>query len=386
MRMKSDYYAEQVDHDIARELLLLDPGHSPTLALLMGRGLVAPSNTYDFHWLARGLPDRRTQIDNGDDDYDQDTTSIVVDSVAPFEVNGLVLCEATGEVILVTAINAGAKTLTISRGIGSGVAAAAGSVADDAYLRFIGIAMGEASSSPSAKARARTKYTNGIQTFRKPVEISGHAEREGLKTVDDLPAMREEAHLELLNDIEQAFIYGSYSNDSVGADGENVITVGGIATFVDFVDNVNGTMTIDRFEQFAERAFKYKRELVLEVGNLVSRTLHSLYRGSLVQREGNVAVGMMITAITTANGVFELLPNRSLQGADSGSALALDPTRMKLRHANGNGKVTTGLPHLRQGLEANDTDAKKVEWWAEVGIELGAPENHSILKGVTGPA
>ena len=389
-RLLAAFAGEQIDHDVARQIALVHQDEAPLYAALLAANSVAETATRTFTWFTDALPGRTTTINNGGAAYTSGTTALVVANSAIFKPNEVVLAEATGEVMLVTAVNYGTHTLTVVRGVGSVVAAHADSVANTAVLRNIGHAGGEFAGAPAASHGVPTKHQNALQAFRKAVAISGWAKREGLKTEDERARLRNAKMVEQMHDIEQALMHGAYDDNVAGAGGARVTTTGGVFQAVTAnVTNVGGNLTEALWYQFCEeKAFAYgPNRKVMFAGATLHRYLHLLYKDRIRQTMGEVAVGLRVTELVTPAGTVELMLNRALKGPYLNQAMIIDPDQVRLRYGGGDDKITQGgMLHLRPNLEDVDVDGSRDEWFAEYGLMYGSPLHHAILRGVTGVA
>src|SRR5258706_1924124 len=106
--------------------------------------------------------------------------------------------------MLVTAVNAGASTLTVVRGYGGSTAVA---LANAQVIQIIGNAALEGDSADAARFTARTRKTNYTQIFSSTVEVSGSelAVRQ-LAVQDELDYQKQQRLRELLRDLENSVI------------------------------------------------------------------------------------------------------------------------------------------------------------------------------------
>lgn len=382
MLMTGDFNGA-MDRDITQEIILnLAANDMPVYANLVGGGQENETTVQKFEWYTADLAARRTQINNGPDDYDAATTSIVVDDGTLFEPNCMLLAEATGEVMLVTAVST--NTLTVKRGIGSVVAAAVASVADDAYVRNIGPAREEGSDLPAARHIGGGNVANWVQTFRKPIELSGRLDASATLTEQERPRQRRAVFETLRRDIEHALIFGAADGDTTDANGKLVTSTGGfLQAIATNVDNVGGTMTLDRFNTFAATAFQYgSAEKDLYAGSTLVETIHSLFLGKLNISPSDAAPGLRITRVLTPYGIFNLTHHRGLTGTYAQYGVVVDRAQAEVRFM-GAGR---GKPHLREDVKKTGQDAIVDEWFAELGLQWGSEKHHAVIKGVTGAA
>lgn len=367
---------------------------APILALLLAQGRTLRVGNETFNWNSADLPTRTTTINNGGTAYDASTTSIVVTAGTTFRVGDLVLCEATREVIFITAIST--NTLTVVRGIGSangGVAAHANSVANTAILRRIGPAMGEASGVAADADFGSTTHTQNIQTFKTTVSVSGRAAVLDAQVEDPLAFNRAQAHEVFLRDIEHAIMFGGRQSSGVtDAAGKKVTTMHGLYPAITTnVFSVGGTMTKAYLEGTvcAQVFGKGSSVKTLVAGTTLLQTIADLYRSTGWRPEEVEVAGIRLTRVRTMHGELLLVPSRALSGAFAGDGLILDmDPEFRLRFTDGtlDGKPRHGLPNLMSVTQTSGTDAQTEQWFAELGLQWGSQSKHARISGVTGAA
>ncbi|MCL4221038.1 MAG: DUF5309 family protein [Phycisphaerales bacterium] len=374
-------YTGAISRNVARELLLqAEAMEAPILALLEREGRVEPTGVEKFEWYTDGFGSDRTAINNGGSAYDDTTTSIVVDDGSVFYPNSILYAEATGERMLVTAVST--NTLTVVRGVGS-VAAASGSVANNADVRNIGSASGEGSDAPSARATSKVACYNYVQTFKQTVDLSGRLAESATLTEDERGFQRRKKYQEMLRNIETSFIFGSRSKTASGADSKIVTTTGGLLEAITTnVTNQGGTLTKTQFETFCiSKAFAYGSGVKLGfVGSTMLTTLRTLYGNTITVVPRDTEVGINIESILVPGGKLMLVHNRRFGTVLDGGLIVVDPQSAKKRFMN-NRDI-----RLRENIQTNSVDAVMDEWTGDVGLDYGDEVNHAVLKGVTGPA
>lgn len=372
-----------VDHDIAEQIILrASAEESPVLATLLRLGNVRESAGSEFKWRTAGLPERRTQINNGGAAYDGATTTLVVDVEETFRVNDLVLAEATGEIMLVTATNPGASSITVVRGIGP-TSGAAGSVADDAFLRNIGYAPGEGADAPAASNVIHSEVSNYCQLFRETIELSGTAARQTTKTEEERGFQRRAKFEKMQRDIDHALLHGAKSSDQVTDAGKPILTMGGLLqSIVTYVDNVGGALSnLKRLEQFFELGFRQgSTEKYLFCGSTLNAAMGSLLHGlyEVTQLDGT---NLRFRTFESNYGRVHIALHRGLSGAYAGQGVLVDAAGCALRPLKSR---EDGLLHIIPDIQTPGADAVRDEWRAELGLEYGAESQHAVIKGVTG--
>lgn len=395
-----------LDRDFVSRVLLKFPvvrRRAPILAMLIaslaggGSDMTEVTRNEKFEWRDAGLIGRTDAVNNGGAAYDDTTTAIVVDTSSVFPVGSLVLCDATGEIMYVTAVNSGSHTLTVVRGVGSangGVAAAAGSVANNAVLRHIGFAKGEGAGAGSTQAHSLGTAWNFVQEFHRTVQASARAMSEAAKTEEVMLLERQLMLQEMLDDIENAILFGSRMA-TADASSRRVTTMHGVYNALTTnVYNPAGTVTLTNVEEsFFRPAFEAGGSDIrhLFAGNTVLAACDAHY-ASQINRQRDENARRFVKVIETRYGIVHLHREMQLVGSRVGEGvlLDLDGGAVKVRHwpqvAAGKRPAFDGLPTLMQNLGNNDASAVTDEWVAMLGLQWGSEAVHARIKGVTGAA
>ncbi len=376
------------DPDIAQEVILRKAANlMPVAAVLLNAGRIRLSSTEKFGWTTDTLNGRTTAINNVPDDYDENTTSIVVDDGTVFARNTLIYFEATGEVGLVTGVST--NTLTVVRGLGSVVAAAAASVADDAAVRNIGAASGEGSPVPTAAMAAPTLVENYVQNFRKSVKHTGRSMRERTKTQDERLRQRAKALDEITRDVDYACLFGAKSKSANDSSGNIVTTTGGIvqALSTNVVD-IGGALTKANLRSALVQIFaEGSQEKIGFCGTDFLEYVHTLYDGNLQITPSETLGGFVITKVPVPGGVLNLQAHRGMTGARSAECIVVDPAEAELRYVeDADNAENTGRLHLRENVERDGDDAETDEWFADLGLQWGNEAAHGLIEGATAPS
>lgn len=388
-----------LERDFVQEVLVNFPEASeecPLYTSLLSRGLITPTVNPQFDWRTMALPGRRNQVNNGGAAYDANTTSIVVDDASVYPIGHLIVSETTREVMLVTARNLGTNTLTVVRGIGAtngGVAAAAGSVANDEWLAVIGSAAGEGSRAMAFRAATLAPAWNYTQRFKETVLFSGTVA--GSSTEHQHP--REYERLQkfqiAIRNIERALMFGSRGT-ATNADGETVHATHGLFNAIS-TNRVVGIGNITRNnvnDVYAPALFRTgsKRKLAI-CGTTAKAMLSRIFRGNEQRSPGEMRGGVPVTTIDTDFGTLDLTLSRAFEGAFAGAVLIVDvseATRLRPlgRPANKRTPALTGQLQLVEGTQENDRDGEQDEWRADLGLQWGNEADHGLWLGITGAA
>lgn len=369
---------------------------APILMSLIGDGRYRRTGNPTVTWHEQSLRAHRTQINNGADDYDANTTSIVVDSAAGIRVGTLLKAEATGEVLFVSGVSG--TTLTVQRGHGA-TSGAVASVADNAYLKVIGTAEGEGSGVPGYTVSEPDEVTNLIQTFKEPVKRTGLAMRTATLTEDESARLREVANRHFMRSQEWAIIHG-VKGTATNAASETVRTLDGLVAMAQQVSAINGTLSFDALEAAVEPVFQVSDTNVLRAacGPTFMRTINAMARKDHAMMDmGQTEYGLRISVVHTSFGDLQLVPTWSLGDAYAGDAIVYDPMTTELRPTPRNpgaGEADTGrygvmnglmLPHLQINTQSPGEDAVEDCFFAEYSLQA---QRYKIghIQGVTGAA
>lgn len=360
----------------------------PIMAMILAAGRTRPAINQKPEWYTTSPSGRRTQINNGGSAYNAATTALVVDDASLFRAGELVFCEATGEIIYVSAVNTGSNTLTVTRGVGT--TAAIASVADDAFLMSIGNAHGEGAGAPDSSAAGKVMAYNTLQTFRRSVEITGRQLRSKTLTESERPFQRVEQFKEITRDMYRAMLFGARSENVTDAAGRKVTTMGGLRSMVTTnITNVGGTLSKDELKAICKTNFATgSSEKVLAGGADLIGAITDLYDGTTRITNTTVAdTGLKIQSVQTAFGRLKLVLDRTFTGALAGDGLILDMDELWWREsvpAEGKPGDQGGKLHLRADTHDKDEDAIRDEYFAEGTVEFGAEQKHGQIRGVTG--
>ncbi|MDQ0168770.1 SU10 major capsid protein [Paenibacillus tundrae] len=191
---------------VTEEILLLNPHQTPMLAML---GFAGAVNQVEHNWYEDAMFATESTITA---DVTNSATAVVVASVEPFRVNDVI--KLGDELLKVTAINDGTKTLTVTRGY-AGTTAAAG--VTGAVVEFQFTESVEGRDAIDARFKRRERKSNLTQIFTDTVEITGTAAAVANYGISDMYTYEQsKKQLELALQLEKALINGiKYENGNV---------------------------------------------------------------------------------------------------------------------------------------------------------------------------
>ena len=194
----------EIAEDVSDLVAINSPHETPLLDALGDPARPARSTVHE--WLEDALLPNTDRINDAAYANALTDTSFVVDNASRFRVGDQVKIENAGEIMLVTAINTGTNTLTVTRAYGGSTPAA---LSDDAALVIVGNAALEGDDASAARFTARSRKTNYTQIFSATVEVSGSelAVRQ-LGVRDELDYQKLQRTRELLRDLENCVLNG----------------------------------------------------------------------------------------------------------------------------------------------------------------------------------
>ena len=187
----------EIAEDVSDLIAINSPHETPLLDAIGDPARSARSTVHE--WLEDAL------VPNTDVVSSASGASVVVTNVDRFRVGDQVAVE--GELLLVTAINTGTATLTVTRGYGGSTQTTIGS---GDVLTNLGNAALEGDDAPAPRFTSRSRKTNYTQIFSAAVEVSGSelAVRQ-IGVRDELDYQKVQRTRELLRDLENSVINGT---------------------------------------------------------------------------------------------------------------------------------------------------------------------------------
>lgn len=347
---------------VVDEILLLNPHQTPLLNAL---GFSEAINAVEHVWYEDEMFADETSTTAS---ALVAATDIVVADVTPFRVGSVI--KIGDELLFVSAINTGTKTLTVTRGYASTTAAA---VASGAKVEFLFDEGTEGADARAARYKARVRKSNLTQIFTDSVEISGTAQAVAQYGIDNLYEYeKQKKQLELALQLEKALINGvAYENGQVRQ-------MKGIRQYITTnVTNVAGALTIDKINTLAQNVYDaggfagggaYKIMVAAKQKIALSATdankIH-LTRGENVR-------GQVVDIIVTDFGQFEIVLNQNLA---SDELFLVDSNRVSIHPL-----TTREFSHTYLGTKGDYTVGQIV---GEYTLKLEQEKAHGRLKGLS---
>lgn len=394
--------AAQVMPDVGSSVVALAPDIArvaPYTGGIIARGAWEETAQEEVIWYARDDKSRLTAINNGGAAYTNATTALVVDDSKVFGVGSVVECRATGEFLLVTAIDDATNTITVRRGHGAGggggAAAHANSVADDAVLEHIGVAAAPGGDKLPERWLADSQRTNICQFFREQANEDGRKKATKLLVADSYFAGQIAARTrKFYIDLEMSSLFGVYSKTATDANGKRVTTQRGVANSANQV-TIGGTMNMATWNGHTRTVFATgSEERVGYFGIEALDYVLALYGGKDWREESGDKVGKVVRTITCQGGIIHCVPHLGFKGSRAKDFLLLDMlgAQHKLRNM-GAGRFTDitgnefdGKIQLVKNRQLPSEDLNSVEIMADCCVEGGEQSFNYYFKNLTGNA
>ena len=194
----------EIAEDVSDLVAINSPHETPLLDALGDPARPARSTVHE--WLEDALLPNTDRINDAAFGNPLTDTSFIVDNADRFRAGDQIRMASASEVMLVTGVDTGAQTLTVTRGYGATDAEA---LSDDAELLILGNAALEGDDADAARFTARSRRSNYTQIFSATVEVSGSelAVRQ-LGVRDELDYQKLQRTRELMRDLENCVING----------------------------------------------------------------------------------------------------------------------------------------------------------------------------------
>jgi len=346
---------------VVDEIMLLNPHQTPMLNLL---GFAEAVTQVEHTWYEDEMYNDESTVAGAKLVSD---TAIVVADAEPFRAGHVI--KIGEELLLVTAVNAGTKTLTVTRGYASTTAAA---IADGAKVEVQFVEGQEGSDARQARFKARKRVSNITQIFDDAIEITGTAQAVTQYGISDLYEYeKQKKQLELALQLEKAVINGiRYENGQVRQ-------MKGIRNFVQTnVDAINGALTADGINNLAQKiyekgGFASGGDFKILVPAKQKRALSALNQDKIRISQGENSRGQVVDKFVSDFGEFEIATNNNL-GADE--LFLVDANRISIRPL-----VGREFFHKYMGEKGDYTVGTLV---GEYTLEVNQEKAHGRLKGL----
>jgi hypothetical protein len=383
---ESVLYTTAVDRDrreldIDPELVYIVADETPWTVLLRN---ARKQNTTDpeFIWYEQALGAYFTTVGSAgyaDTSTPGTSTTLPVVDASVFLPNDLCKNTQTGEVMLVTANNITAETITVLRMFGTSGSHGAGVVG--ATLLFLGSAFPEGSNAPTSKQNQPAKLKNYTQIHRTTMTGTGTSDAAQLRTNQSERFRERKAKLIDHNTaMERAFLFGDGIEAAAGGTFGNTLpqraTNGAINFIQTNVFNAGGTMTESYFEQICEAAFAVGSRTKLAVFSpRMITVLNGFAAGKMKVIVGEDTYGVRIKQYISAHGDLFIVESRSLQLDYAYCGFVFDMQFITYKAMMGRDTK------LKTNIEAPGFDGWEDEYLTESGLKFQNEAAHAYIMG-----
>lgn len=371
--------------DVANDMVLLEPDTTPLLVLTTNTKRKQGTKAPKFEWVEDSEVAFWGQVSNGTTDLSNAATAIPVADVTLFApgqivaVPKAVTSTAAEEIILVTAVAGSTNgTLTVTRGLGGG----ADTITATGSLRIVGGAFLENDTLPTGLYTTKSTVVSYCQIFRTVVDIS---ETERATEIYGAPEGEEKfqiakAMIRHKAEIEAA---GWWSRASETAAAQSRWTTMGFKSRVTTnVTDAGGTVTLTKFNDYSETAFRYgERRKLFSAAPKVISAMNYFSQNKLLTKSEDTVFGVKLQRFITPHGELMLVRNFRMENGIAGTngygdeAYAVDMPSVGMRYLNGNGKSRD--TKLYSDVVKNGTDGVKSEIKSQVGWQWRHEKRHS---------
>jgi hypothetical protein len=194
----------EIAEDISDLVAISSPHETPLLDLLGDPARPARSTIHE--WLEDALLPNTDTVNDGSIAAPLTETAFVVANASRFRVGDQIKMAGSAEVMLVTAVDTGTNTLTVTRGYGGTTAE---NLVTGTVINILGNAALEGEDAAAPRFTSRSRKTNYTQIFAASVEVSGSelAVRQ-VGVGAELDYQKQQRTRELLRDLENCVING----------------------------------------------------------------------------------------------------------------------------------------------------------------------------------
>jgi hypothetical protein len=323
----------EIAEDVSDLVGISSPFETPLLDALGDPARPARSTIHE--WLEDALLPNTDKVNDNVFGNVLTDTQFVVNDATRFRVGDQIKLQTKSEIMLVTAINTGTSTLTVTRGYGGSTAEA---LVDQASIIILGNAALEGDDASSARFGSRSRKTNYTQIFSSTVEVSGSelAVRQ-IGVRDELDYQKVHRTRELLRDLENSVLNGRAP--AATPEGSSTIrrTMRGLRSFVTtnvFKPSINGFPSDSMLSE--EQLNVALREIwksssgqidLVVVGGVEKRQLNVLLQSVRRYSENTDTLRDAFSVYESDFGICRIVMSRWIQ---PGQVLLLDSSRIEV--------------------------------------------------------
>ena len=360
----------EVAEDISDLVAINSPHETPLLDALGDPARSAHSTVHE--WLEDSL------LPNSDAVVSLSSSSLVVSNVGLFRVGDQLRPEGNYESMLVTAVNTGTSTLTVTRGYGGTTQAA---LSSGAVVRILGNAALEGDDAGASRFVSRSRQTNYTQILSATLEVSGSelaVRKIGVR--DELDYMKTQRTRELLRDLENSVINGVAPSSNAQGSGSVRRTMRGLLSSITTHRYEPGT-GIDDESQLTEAQLNQalaniwsrsagKIDLIV-VGGSQKRAINSFSASSRRFDASDDRFSSLVNVYESDYGVCRVVLSRYMP---PGTVLLLDSSRIDVLPLAGRSF------HYKHLASTGDRESGMVV--GEYTVEIRNESAHGVISGL----
>ena len=363
----------EIAEDVSDLVAIASPNETPLLDALGDPARSAHSTIHE--WLEDAL------IPNVDSIIDVlSATHFTVVHVEYFRVGDQIRVEGQTELMLVTMVNPGDNSITVTRGYGG---TSVGAVAADDIVHIIGNAALEGADADDPRITTRTRRSNFTQIFSATAEVSGSelAVRQ-IGVRDELDYQKAQRTRELLRDLESSVINGIAANADPQGSSTVRRTMRGIIRSLlsnQFQAGVGGfpagaALTEEQLNTALRQIWKNSTGGVdlIAVGGPEKRAINAFIQSNRRFTAEDETFKNLVSVYESDFGVCRVVLCRSMP---VGTVLLLDSSRIEVLPLSGRSF------HYKPLASNGDRDAGQVI--GEYTLELRNENAHGIITGFT---
>jgi hypothetical protein len=379
---KATYSADstlpEVAEDVSDLVAIASPHETPLLDAL--GDAIRPARTTVHEWLEDTLLPATDTINDSTYTDPSSDTQFVVSNIDRFRAGDQIQADGSAEVMLVTAVNTGTSTLTVTRGYGASTPAA---LSNGLTLNILGNAALEGDTADAARFTARTRKTNYTQIFSSTVEVSGSelAVRQ-LAVQDELDYQKQQRLRELLRDLENCVINGRNAAASPEGSASVRRTMKGLVAFCtsnSFVPGAGGfpsdaSLTEDQLNQALREIWKSSNGHVdlIVVNGQEKRAINSFVGTNRRYGPNEKTFSNLVSQYESDYGVCRVVLSRWVP---TGTVLLLDSGRIDVMPLSGR-----SFQYKPLGVTGDRESGQVI---GEYTLELRNENAHGVITGLT---
>lgn len=387
---------DYLNKSFAASMIRYAPNGTAPLFGLTGMMKMQRCTSVEHGYWSKTMVFPSVKINNGGSAYTSGTTVLTVDDSSQVLAKDLLRHHTTGEILRVVSVDS-ATQITVTRAFGV-IAAAAGSVADDATLYKVGTAFEQGSTAPASRVINPTRVMNYTQIFRNSWALPG--------TMEVIPAVaggpivaesKQECGMFHSTDIESAFIFGQKKATTDG--GKYITAMSGIIEHIRTLAPAGNTSTAGsttnytQLEAMLEGVFNTNTDArigsdrLLFTGGTGRSVINNIGRlsGTYDIVDGQTNFGLQFQTFKTTRGTFRMIEHPLFNSnADwAKMALAVDLPALTPRYLRPTINREFGMDgkYVESG-----TDAVGGTLTTELTLEVTNPSAFAVIYGLTAGA